>query len=146
MAKTVNKTQATQASVENFLAGIADDQRREDCRQVRALMEAATGAPARMWGPAIVGFGLYRYQYASGREGEWMVTGFSPRKGDLTLYIMPGFSQYETLMARLGKYKTGKSCLYLKRLADVDRAVLEELVRESVAAMASRRTDLPPAG
>lgn len=146
MAKPENKTRETDASVDAFLAGIADPQRREDCQRVRALMEAATGAPARMWGPAIVGFGVYHYRYESGREGDWMVTGFSPRKNDLTLYIMPGFARYETLMAKLGKHKTGKSCLYLKRLADVDMAVLDQLVRESVAAMAPQRTDVPSSG
>ena len=146
MAKSVNKTQATTADVEAFLAAIPDAARREDCLRIKALMEAATGAPARMWGPAIVGFGVYHYRYESGREGDWMVTGFSPRKNDLTLYIMPGFDRYEALMARLGKHKTGKSCLYLKRLADVDMAVLETLVHESVAAMAPQRTDIPAPG
>ena len=146
MAKSVNKTQATTADVEAFLAAIPDAARREDCLRIVALMEAATGAPARMWGPAIVGFGVYHSRYESGREGDWMVTGFSPRKNDLTLYIMPGFDRYEALMARLGKHKTGKSCLYLKRLADVDMAVLETLVRESVAAMAPQRTDIPAPG
>ena len=85
-----------------------------------------------MWGTSIIGFGSYRYKYASGREGEWMLTGFSPRKQNLTLYIMPGFENYETLLANLGKYKTGKSCLYINKLEDVDLSVLEELVRQSV--------------
>ena len=143
MAKSVNKTQATTADVEAFLAAIPDAARREDCLRIKALMEAATGAPARMWGPAIVGFGVYHYRYESGREGDWMVTGFSPRKNDLTLYIMPGFDRYEALMARLGKHKTGKSCLYLKRLDDVDPAALETLVRWSVDAMAPQRVDRP---
>lgn len=143
MATTGNKTQPTRADVDAFLDAIADPQRRDDCRRVRALMEEATGAPAEMWGPSIVGFGRYHYRYESGREGDWMVTGFSPRKNDLTLYIMPGFERYEALMAKLGKHKTGKSCLYLKRLADVDMRVLEQLVRESVAAMAPQRTDQP---
>lgn len=142
MAKQAEaKTQPTTASVDAFLDAIADPQRREDCRRVRALMEAATGAPAVMWGEAIVGFGRYRYRYASGREGEWPVTGFSPRKNDLTLYIMPGFDRQAGLMATLGKYRTGKSCLYLKRLADVDATALEQLVRWSVAAMAPQRVD-----
>lgn len=141
MSKSENKTQATAASVDAFLDAIADPQRRDDCRRVRSLMEAATGAPAVMWGPSIVGFGRYRYRYDSGREGEWMVTGFSPRKNDLTLYLMPGFEQQAALMAILGKHKTGKSCLYLKRLADVDMAVLEDLVTRSVAAMAPQRID-----
>lgn len=146
MAKTVNKTQATDADVDQFLAAIPDPGRREDCQRIRALMEAATGAPARLWGPSIVGFGVYHYRYESGREGDWMVTGFSPRKNDLTLYIMPGFARYESLMAKLGRHKTGKSCLYIKRLADVDMAVLETLVRDSVAAMAPQRTDIPASG
>lgn len=141
--KTEAKTQPTTASVDAFIDAIADPRRREDCRRVRALMEAATGAPAVMWGEAIVGFGRYRYRYASGHEGEWPVTGFSPRKSDLTLYIMPGFDQQAALMERLGKYKTGKSCLYLKRLDDVDPAALETLVRWSVAAMAPQRVDRP---
>lgn len=143
MSKTENKTQATEASVDAFLDAIADPQRRDDCRHVRALMEAATGAPAVMWGPSIVGFGRYLYRYASGREGEWPVIGFSPRKNDLTLYLMPGFEAQAALMAKLGKHKTGKSCLYLKRLADVDQAVLEELITRSVAAMAPQRVDSP---
>ena len=146
MAKTVNKTQATDADVDQFLAAIPDPGRREDCQRIRALMEAATGAPARLWGPSIVGFGVYHYRYESGREGDWMVTGFSPRKNDLTLYIMPGFARYESLMAKLGRHKTGKSCLYIRCLADVDMAVLETLVRDSVAAMAPQRTDVPDPG
>ena len=143
MARTENKTQPTRADVEAFLDAVADPQRRADCRRVLALMEAATGAPAEMWGPSIIGFGRYRYRYESGREGEWMVTGFSPRKNDLTLYIMPGFEHHEALLAKLGKHKTGKSCLYLKRLADIDMGVLEQIVHASVAAMAPRRTDSP---
>ncbi|KFL35629.1 DUF1801 domain-containing protein [Arenimonas donghaensis] len=141
MARTENKTQPTHADVDAFLDAVADPQRREDCRRIRALMQEATGAPAEMWGPSIIGFGRYRYRYESGREGEWMLTGFSPRKNDLTLYIMPGFDRFETLLAKLGKHKTGKSCLYVKRLADVDLHVLEQIVRESVAAMAPRRID-----
>ena len=143
MSKSENKTQATAASVDAFLDAIADPQRRDDCRRVRALMEAATGAPAVMWGPSIVGFGRYRYRYDSGREGEWMVTGFSPRKNDLTLYLMPGFEQHADRLAKLGRHKTGKSCLYLKKLADVDLAVLDELITWSVQAMAPQRIDLP---
>ena len=85
-----------------------------------------------MWGPSIIGFGSYRYKYASGREGEWMLTGFSPRKQNLTLYIMPGFDNYDSLLAKLGKYKTGKSCLYINKLEDVDLSVLEKLVKQSV--------------
>jgi hypothetical protein len=95
-------------------------------------MAEVTGDEPRLWGRGMVGFGTYHYRYESGREGDWFVTGFAPRKSDLTLYIMAGFDRYEALMSRLGKYRTGKSCLYVKRLADVDEAVLRELVEESV--------------
>ncbi|HAX43450.1 MAG TPA: DUF1801 domain-containing protein [Bryobacteraceae bacterium] len=132
------KTKQTQASVSAFLDAVENEQRRADCRTVLNLMLAVTGEEPKMWGPSIVGFGSYHYKYASGREGDWFVAGFSPRKQDLTLYIMAGFDRYDELMAKLGKYKTGKSCLYLKRLSDVDLGVLEELVRASVEAMRSR--------
>lgn len=138
-----NKTQPTDASVEAFLAAIPDPTRRDDCRRVAAMMQAAAGAPPVMWGASIVGFGRYRYTYASGRSGDWPIIGFSPRKNDLTLYLMPGFEQHADRLAKLGKHKTGKSCLYLKKLADVDLAVLEELIAWSVQAMAPERTDLP---
>jgi uncharacterized protein DUF1801 len=129
------KTKPTEASVGAYIEAIADDTRREDCRALVELMRQATGFEPKMWGPSIVGFGSYHYKYASGHEGDSCLTGFSSRKQDLTLYIMPGFASYEPLMARLGKHKTGKSCLYLKRLADVDLAVLAELVQLSVQQM-----------
>ena len=135
------KTKPTQVDVLDFLGQLSDDQRRNDCLDVLELMKAATGADPRMWGASIVGFGRYQYRYESGRTGEWPVIGFSPRKNDLTLYIMPGFDRYESLLARLGKHKTGKSCLYLKRLSDVDLVVLKELIEESVKAMAPLRVD-----
>ncbi|MCL4841235.1 MAG: DUF1801 domain-containing protein [Bryobacteraceae bacterium] len=129
------KTKQTEASVSAFLDAVENEQRRADCRTVLNLMRAVTGEEPKMWGPSMVGFGSYHYKYASGREGDWFVTGFSPRKQDLTLYIMAGFDRYDELMAKLGKYKTGKSCLYLKRLSDVDLGVLRELVTASVEAM-----------
>ena len=129
------KTKENEASVEAFLASVADEQQRADARAVCALMGEVTGQPPKMWGKSMVGFGRYHYRYASGREGDWFVVGFSPRKRDLTLYVMPGFQAYEGLLAKLGKHKTGKSCLYLKRLSDVDGAVLRELVTRSVAHM-----------
>jgi len=135
------KTKPTQASVLDFLGMLSDDQRRNDCLVVLELMKAATGAEPVMWGSSIVGFGRYQYRYKSGRQGEWPVISFSPRKNDLTLYIMPGFDRYESLLARLGKHKTGKSCLYLKRLSDVDLSILIELIGESVKAMAPLRVD-----
>ena len=135
------KTKPTQASVLDFLGMLSDDQRRNDCLVVLELMKAATGAEPVMWGSSIVGFGRYQYRYKSGRQGVWPVISFSPRKNDLTLYIMPGFDRYESLLARLGKHKTGKSCLYLKRLSDVDLSILIELIGESVKAMAPLRVD-----
>jgi len=130
-----NKTHPTRASVTAFMAAIGDRQMRADAKKVAAMMRRATGKRARMWGPSIVGYGSYHYRYASGRGGDFMITGFSPRKQALTIYIMPGFSRFEDLMAKLGKYKTGKSCLYIRRLADVDEAVLERLIGESVRYM-----------
>ncbi len=127
------KTRPTDASVEDFLAAVPDERRRADSRVVLAMMQRVTGAQPVMWGPSIVGFGAYRQPYANGRVLEWPVAAFSPRKQDLTLYITPEFDEYKGLMARLGKHRTGKTCLYLKRLADVDLGVLEELVAESVA-------------
>lgn len=136
MAK--NKTQPTTASVTEFVASIADSKKRADCKRIAKMMRAATGKRAKMWGPSIVGYGSYDYRYASGREGTFMETGFSPRAQNIAIYIMPGFAPYKALMKRLGKHKTGKSCLYVKRLDDVDTAVLEELIRESVVEMRRR--------
>lgn len=130
-----NKTQPTKASVTSFIAAIEDDERRAEVRKVAAMMRKATGNKAQMWGPSIVGYGTYHYKYASGREGDFMITGFSPRKQALTVYILPGFENFATLMSKLGKYKTGKSCLYIKRLSDVDDKVLERLISESVKYM-----------
>ena len=129
------KTQKTNASVTAFLKSVADDDRRKDCQTLVRIMKRAVKAQPKMWGSSIVGFGHYHYKYASGRENDWFLAGFSPRKQDLTLYIMAGFDRYDALMARLGKHKTGQSCLYLKRLADVDVAVLEELISASVKHM-----------
>lgn len=133
------KTKATNASVADFLNAIEDDERRKDCKTVAKIMQKATGAKPKLWGPSIVGFGDHHYKYASGRELDWFLTGFSPRKKDLTLYIMPGFERYDALMASLGKHSTGKSCLYIKRLADVDTSVLEKLVTASVDHMKASR-------
>jgi len=129
------KTKASDASVSAFLQSVDGEQKRRDARDILALMKEETGKRPRMWGTSIVGFGSYHYKYQSGREGDWLVTGFSPRKQNLAVYIMLGFSRYSTLMNRLGKYKTGKSCLYLRRLGDVDQKVLRQLVTRSVADM-----------
>ena len=135
------KTKPTGASVADFIGAIADAEKREDARVVAALMAEITGAPARMWGASIVGFGRYRYRYASGREGEFFETGFSPRKRALTLYIMPGFGEYGGLLERLGRHSLGKSCLYIRRLADIDLEVLRDLVRLSVQAIREKYPD-----
>ncbi len=126
------KTQPTDNSANSFLNSVENDQRRNDSFMMLELMKEITGEPPVMWGSSIIGFGRYKYKYASGREGEWFQTGFAPRKQALTLYIMSGFSEYETLLAKLGKYTTGKACLYLKKLEDVDQAVLRELIQKSV--------------
>ena len=125
----------TDASVEAFLGAVENERRRSDARTVVAIMERVTGETPKMWGPSLIGFGRYHYRYASGREGDWFVTGVSPRKQALTVYIMPGFDAYPDLMGRLGKHRTGKSCLYINTLDDVDMAVLEDLIRLSVASM-----------
>jgi Domain of unknown function (DU1801) len=139
MAKSTPKTAPTDVPVADFLATVSDPVRRADCETLVRLMEAASGERGQMWGGAIVGFGAYRYHYASGHGGDWPVVAFSPRKGDLSVYIMPGFERYADLMQRLGPHKAGKSCLYLKRLADVDPDVLRQLIDASVAAMAPQR-------
>jgi hypothetical protein len=126
------KTKPSKVSVQQFLAGIQDKQRRADCRTLVTLMREATGRPPTMWGTSIVGFGNYHYKYASGREGDWFLTGFSPRKQDLTLYIMGGFQSHRELMDRLGKYRTGKGCLYLKALDDVHLPTLKKLIQRSI--------------
>ena len=126
------KTKPTQASVKEFLDQIPDKERREDCFAIAKMMEEITGDKPRMWGPSIVGFGTYRYKYASGREGDWPVTGFSPRKKDLTLYIMMGFDKHPELMEQLGKHSVGKSCLYIKRLSDIHLPTLKKLIKASV--------------
>jgi hypothetical protein len=129
------KTKQNEQSVEKFLKGIADKQMREDCFTILEIMKQVTKSEPKMWGSSIVGFGTYHYKYESGREGDWFLTGFSPRKQNLTLYIMGGFARYDELMKQLGKHKTGKSCLYIKYLADVDLPTLKKLIQESVSHM-----------
>lgn len=132
------KTKQNDASVEAFLGSVGNDRRREDSFTVLDLMKRITGEEARMWGTAIVGFGSYRYRYASGRTGEMPRIGFSPRKQSLTVYVMPGFSRYDELLSRLGKHRTGKSCLYVNKLADIDVDVLEELIKSSLETMSEK--------
>jgi hypothetical protein len=127
------KTQKNEGDVQAFLAGLEDEQKRQDSQAIVALMQAVSGLEPRMWGESIVGFGDYHYKYATGREGDTFQVGFSPRKQNLTIYLTYGFEQQTALMEKLGKYKTGKACLYVRRLADVDLEVLRELVRQTVA-------------
>ena len=133
------KTKETTESVSVFLNKITDEGRRKDCLAVVDIMRAVTKEEPRMWGPSIVGFGRYHYKYESGREGDWMIVGFSPRKSDLTLYIGGVFDKFPDLMKNLGKYKTGKGCLYVKKLTDVDVKILRKLVTESVKLKAPNR-------
>ncbi len=126
------KTKLNSASVKKFLNSVENDQRRNDAFEICDIMMSVTKEAPKMWGTSIVGFGSYHYIYESGHEGDAPQVGFSPRKNALTLYIMPGFSAYEDLMQSLGKYKTGKSCLYIKNLEDIDKKVLKKLIRESV--------------
>ena len=132
MAKAVLKTQKTEASVDDFLSAIPDAEKRADSFAIVELMQKVSKEKPKMWGPAIVGFGVRQLKYDSGREMEWMKIGFSPRKSNLTMYIGAGEGKHEDLKAKLGKYTTGKGCLYVKRLADIDQKVLKELIAASL--------------
>lgn len=132
------KTQQNDASVETFLDGIEHKKRQADTRAVCTLMARTTGWQAKMWGKSIIGFGAYDYKYESGRGGRWMIVGLSPRKTSLTVYIMPGFAGFPELMSKIGKYKIGKSCLYINKLEDVDLSILEQLIAQSVEVMKDR--------
>jgi len=129
------KTRENDASVQAFLDSVMPARRRDDCLVIDALMRRVTGWEPKMWGDSIVGFGRYHYKYNSGREGDWFITGYAPRKAALTIYIMPGFGNFGPLMDRLGTYRTGRACLYVTRLENIDLDVLEDLVRESVETM-----------
>ena len=129
------KTKLNDGSVGDFISSIEDPVRRADCLKITDLMQKLTGEPPRMWGDSMVGFGTYHYKYASGREGDWFLVGFSPRKQNLTLYLMSGFKQTELLLMKLGRYKTGKSCLYIKTLDDIDLDVLKEMILASIKSL-----------
>jgi hypothetical protein len=134
------QTKPTKVSPASFIKKIEGEQRRKDCREIAKMMEEITGEPPKMWGPSIVGFGTCHYKYASGREGDMILTGFSPRKQNLTLYIGPGLDD-KAMMAKLGPHKTAKSCLYIKTLDDVDLKVLRSLIKKSVDEMRRRSAD-----
>lgn len=130
---TENKTKATDVSVNSYLSAIEDESRRKDCEALARLMLQATNEQPKMWGTSIVGFGSYHYKYPSGREGDSPLAGFSSRKGDITLYLASDLAEHEKLLSKIGKHKTGKGCLYIRRLSDVDLNVLEQLITDSVA-------------
>ena len=135
MAKAEVKTKVNDASVTEFLNSVAEEKKRADCFEILKMMKQVTKEEPRMWGASIVGFGSYHYKGKSGREGDWMLIGFSPRKQNLTLYLMHGFDVHKDLLNKLGKHKTSMGCLYVKKLDDVDKKVLKELVTESVKRM-----------
>ncbi|MBX2845984.1 MAG: DUF1801 domain-containing protein [Saprospiraceae bacterium] len=132
MSKNQNKTVENDGSVEAFLDSVTDTQKKKDSYELLATFQEITGQPPKMWGNSLIGFGSYHYKYDTGREGDMLRTGFSPRKNALTLYIMDGFTKRPELMEKLGKYKTGKSCLYVKKLDDIDRSVLKEVIQSSL--------------
>lgn len=138
MAKSENKTQFTDVDVSAFINNVADERQRADAHRIAAMMERLTGHKPKMYGPSIIGFGNCHYKYESGREGDMPRLGFSPHKGQTVLYITDGYTKYADLMARLGKHKTGRSCLYIKRLSEIDEAVLEQLCVESLNWMAEK--------
>ena len=130
-----NKTQPHSGSVQDYIAGLEHPGRREDAQVLLQMMGEVTGEPARMWGSSIIGFGQYHYVYDSGREGDHMLVGFAPRKANMVVYVMPGFKDYQKLLEKLGKHKTGSSCLYLGRLSGVDLKVLRQIIDRSVKHM-----------
>lgn len=133
-----NKTQLTDASVQNFLESVENPTRRADSLALDELFRETTGFNPKMWGPAIVGYGQYHFRYDSGREGDFLATGFSPRKSNLSLYIMPGYANFDPILKRLGKHKLGKSCLYINKLADVDLVVVAEIIRAGLEDLNNR--------
>lgn len=135
---TENKTQVTDVDVETFIAGVLPDRRREDSVVLNQLFQDVTGWKPRMWGPTIIGYGEYHYTYESGREGDFLATGFSPRKANMVLYIMPGYAEFGDILDRLGKHKLGKSCLYINKLADVDLDVVAEIIKAGIDDLGTR--------
>ncbi|MBS8229053.1 DUF1801 domain-containing protein [Vannielia litorea] len=133
-----NATQPTSEDPRNFCEAVAHPGRREDALRLLHLFAETTGYAPRMWGPSIIGYGRYHYTYASGREGDWLATGFSPRKANMVVYIMPGYTDFSHILARLGPHKLGKSCLYLGRLSGIDTGVLAELIRAGLEDLATR--------
>jgi len=142
MAKTELKTKANKKSVTEFINSIKDEKKRKDSKKLNTLFKKITGEKAVMWGSSIVGYGTYHYKYASGREGDWMITGFSPRAQALTIYIMPGyqFPEYKALLSKLGPHKLGRSCLYIKKLEDIHLPTLEKIIKRGYTDMKKKYT------
>lgn len=138
-----NKTQPTEMALEDYLAGIEDPQRRQDCTSLVSIMAEITNEPPVLWGTSIVGFGTYHYKYESGREGDFMITGFASRARDISIYLMASTDAQADLLAKLGKHKMGRACLTIKRLSDIDLSVLRELITQSVGEMKKRYPDSP---
>jgi hypothetical protein len=132
------KTKLNDGSVEDFLNGVEDEQKREDSFELLQMMREISDEPAKMWGKDIVGFGTYHYVYASGREGDWMLSGFSPRKASLSIYLMAGFDQLGDELTALGKHKSSKGCLYVKKLSDIDEKMLRKMIKKSIEIMKKR--------
>ena len=133
-----NKTKATAQSVDAFIASVDHPVRRGDAETLNTVFQQITGWAPRMWGPAMIGYGSYHYTYSSGREGDFLATGFSPRKSNLSIYIMPGYADFSQILGRLGKHRIGKSCLYINKLADIDIAVLSELIRAGLTDLGNK--------
>lgn len=141
LAKYEARTRPTPESVDEFLERIPDEAKRTDCQRLRDLMASASGDAGSMWGTSMIGFGAYHYRYASGHEGDTMAVGFAPRAANIVLYITGGFEEHANVLQRLGKHKTGKGCLYIKRLSDVDEGALTELIQASVARAAEANVE-----
>ena len=127
-----NKTEVTEVAIAEFLAQVEPERRRVDAQRLDEIFREVSGFEPRMWGPSIVGYGRYHYKYESGREGDFLATGFAPRKANLVIYIMPGYTDFSAILARLGKHKIGKSCLYINKLDDIDLGVLKELIAAGI--------------
>lgn len=142
MTQANNKTKPTEQAVVEFIAKVEDQARRQDAMTLLEMMEKVTGESPKMWGPTIVGFGQYHYKYESGREGDFLAVGFSPRKAAMTVYFADGVSQHEALLQQLGPYKVGKGCLYIKHLSDIDPTVLEQMIKASYTYVMSHKNDM----
>ncbi|MAK62177.1 MAG: hypothetical protein CMK09_14500 [Ponticaulis sp.] len=144
MAKAENKTKATDVDPKSFVANVEHDGRRADAETLLDVFTEVTGLEPSMWGPSMIGYGRYHYKYESGREGEFLMTGFSPRKANMVVYVLPGYTDHSDILNRIGKYKLGKSCLYINKLADVDMDVLKELITAGFDEMKTRYPNWKP--